>query len=98
MIVSVINLSNGRVSDKKLQDAIRAVNRQIAEDFEPHWRFGGMLRLEGRTSRAKGMFRQSDMRGDAVLYLWDEVDPEGVDGYHDKNYDGIPYGAVYLGL
>lgn len=39
-----------------------------------------------------------EMRGDAVLYLWDSVDPDGADGYHDRNLRGIPYGVVYIDL
>ena len=35
MIVSVINLSNGRLSDAEVHDAIRAVNRQVSEDLAP---------------------------------------------------------------
>ena len=98
MIVSVINLSNGRCSDAELHEAIRAVNRQVAQDFAPYWGFGGALRLEGRTSRRKGIFHQADMRGDAVLYVWDGVDTDGADGFHAANYGGIPFGIVYLGL
>ena len=98
MIVSVINLSNGKVSDAEMQAAIRAVNRQVAEDFAPYWGFGGTLRLEGRVSRGKSKVSQSDMRGDAVLYVHDGEDVDGADGYHDKNYRGIPYGFVFLGL
>ena len=44
MIISVINMSNGAVRDQDLQRAIRAVNRQIAEDFSSYWGFGSQLR------------------------------------------------------
>jgi hypothetical protein len=98
VIVSVINLSNGRCSDAEVQRAIRAINRQIAQDFAPYWGFGGTLRLEGRTSRGRGISDQADMRGDAVLYIWDGVDPDGADGFHYTHYRGIPFGVVYLGL
>ncbi len=37
MIISVINQPNGKVKDDYLQRVIRAVNRQIEEDFEPYW-------------------------------------------------------------
>ena len=40
MIISVINMSAGAVSDGALIRAIRAINRQIAEDFAPFWSFG----------------------------------------------------------
>jgi hypothetical protein len=38
------------------------------------------------------------MRGDAVLYLWDEVDVKDALGYHDRNHHGIPYGFVFTEL
>jgi len=98
MIVSVINLSNGRLSDAEVHDAIRAVNRQVSEDFAPYWGFGGTLRLEGRAKRAKRIVSQSDMRGDAVLYIWDGEDEGGAEGYHDLAFRGIPYGIVFLGV
>jgi hypothetical protein len=98
MIVSVINLSNGKLSDADIQAAIRAVNRQVAEDFAPYWGFGGTLRLEGRASRGQRKVSQADMRGDAVLYVHDGKDVDDADGYHDKNYRGIPYGFVFLGV
>jgi len=36
MIISVINHTAGQVSDEELQNAIRAINRQIREDYEPY--------------------------------------------------------------
>jgi hypothetical protein len=98
MIVSVINLSGGKLSDRAVHDAIRAINRQVAEDFAPHWGFGATLRLEGRASRGKRTMSQADMRGDAVLYLLDETDVDDAEGFHDDNYQGIPYGFVFLTL
>ncbi|MEP6547275.1 MAG: hypothetical protein ABJD53_07390 [Gammaproteobacteria bacterium] len=97
MIVSVINLTTGKLTDEAIQSAIRAVNRQVSQDFVPYWGFGGQLRLEGKSNRKRSN-ATSDMRGDAVLYLCNEVGNSGVDGYHDKTYRGIPYGAVYLEL
>ena len=47
MLISIVNLSHGALADEDLQRVIRAINRQIAEDFEPYWSFGATLRLEG---------------------------------------------------
>lgn len=96
MIISVINLSSGVVSDARLQNAIRAVNRQIADDFQPYWGFGARLRLEGKSGLGRAAVEAADMRGDAVLYV--RVRPRTVadDGFHDTNFAGIPYGFVYL--
>jgi hypothetical protein len=96
MIISLINMSNGAVSDGDLQTAIRAVNRQIREDFEPYWGFGARLRLEGKSGQRKRGFDPADMRGDAVLYLRDVARIRDAEGYHDRNFSGIPYGFVFL--
>jgi hypothetical protein len=98
MIISVINLSGGAVSDGELQRAIRAVNRQIAGDFAPYWGFGAQLRLEGRSGRGRTALQQVDMRGDAVLYLRDAAKVTDAEGYHDRHFFGIPYGFVFLEL
>lgn len=49
MIISVINHTNGKLSDEEVQTAIRAINRQIKEDFELYWSLGVMLRLQGKS-------------------------------------------------
>lgn len=98
MFISIINHSNGQVTDEQLQGAIRAINRQIAEDYEPYWSLGATLRLEGRSGQKPQKQNIADMRGDAVIYLWDKVDVEGALGYHDANNRGIPYGFVFTEL
>jgi len=67
MIISVINHTSGQVSDEELQFTIRAINRQIKEDFEPYWSLGATLRLEGRSGTQPDVQYPSDMRGDAVI-------------------------------
>jgi hypothetical protein len=47
MIISIINHSNGKVTNKRMQEVIRAINRQIKEDFKPYWSLDATLRLEG---------------------------------------------------
>ena len=98
MIISIINHSNGKIDDEELQVAIRAINRQIAHDFEPYWSLSAELRLEGRSESKPTRHSLADMRGDAVLYVWDEIDPDDALGYHDANDRGIPYGFVFLGM
>jgi len=100
MIISVINHTNNRISDEELQCAIRAINRQIAEDFEPYWSMGAQLRLEGRSEKEPRPNKQTlaDMRGDAIIYMWDKADVDNALGYHDKNNRGIPYGFVFAEL
>ena len=98
MIISVINHTNGEISDEELQCAIRAINRQISEDFAPYWGLSAELRLEGKSEKKPSKHSLADMRGDAVMYVWDQVDVDDALGYHDKNDRGIPYGFVFKEL
>ncbi len=98
MIISVINHTSGRLLDEQVQNAIRAINRQIREDFAPYWSLGAQLRLEGRSGPNPTKQSLPDMRGDAVLYLWDKSDVEDALGYHDRNNAGIPFGFVFLDI
>ncbi len=97
MIISLINHSKV-VSDEEVQQVIRAINRQIREDFEPYWSFGATLRLEGPIGKRPSIDKLNDMRGDAVLYLVDGVNALQATGWHLANYRDIPYGIVFLGL
>jgi len=97
MIITVVNQSK-RIADDELQHAIRAVNRQIREDFQPYWSKGAMLRLEGKAGKQPDRVTLPEMRGDAVLYLWDKVDLPGAEGYHMANARGIPFGFVFTEL
>ena len=96
MLISIVNLSHGALADEELQRVIRAINRQIAEDFEPYWSFGATLRLEGAVGVRPRQKTLSEMRGDALIYVWDKIDVEDALGYHDRNDNGIPYGIVSL--
>ncbi len=95
MIISVINHATSQLSDEEVQIAIRAINRQIAQDFEPYWSLGAMLRLEGRSGQQPDIESPIDMRGDAIIYLWDDVNVDNALGFHDKNNRGIPFGFVF---
>lgn len=98
MLISVINHTNGKISDEDVQVALRAINRQIREDYEPYWHIGGELRLEGKSGSKPSKQNITDMRGDAVLYLWDAVDVDDALGYHEANNRGVPYGFVFTEL
>lgn len=98
MLISVINHTNGTILDEHVQVALRAINRQIREDYEPYWHIGGELRLEGKSGKKPLKQSLADMRGDAVLYLWDSVDVDDALGYHDRNNAGVPYGFVFTEL
>lgn len=96
MIISVVNMAG--IPDAEMQRVIRAVNRQIHEDFMPYWSLGATLRLEGRSQAVPDKLGLADMRGDAMLYVWDQVDVPNALGYHDANARGIPYGFVFTQL
>lgn len=98
MIISVINLTSGKIADEEAQAVIRSINRQIRDDFEPYWSFGAQLRLEGNSSSKPSKQSFVDMRGDAILYLWDKTNVDNALGYHDANNKGIPYGFVFTEL
>lgn len=98
MNISVVNHTNGKVSDEELQCVIRAINRQIREDFEPYWSISGSMRLEGRSVMDPDAVRHADMRGDAIIYLWDKTDVEDASGYHEKNNRGVPFGFVFTSI
>lgn len=94
MRISVVNLTQGKISDATLQAAVRAVNRQIDEDFAPVWGMPAELRLEGWSKKPFDRKSHADLRGDAILYVWDKIDVEDALGYHDKTNSGIAFGIV----
>jgi len=98
MLISIINHTSGKISDERVQEAIRGINRQIKEDFEPYWGMGATLRLEGTSLIQPDKTQLTDMRGDAVLYLWDDPDVPNALGYHARNHKGIPFGFVFTEL
>lgn len=95
MIISTINRSKN-LHDEDILPVIRAINRQIQEDFYPYWSLSASLRLEGKVGKAINKNELADMRGDAVLYIADQADIKDALGYHDTNFRGIPYGFVFL--
>jgi hypothetical protein len=99
VIIAVINHTAGLISDAEVQHTIRAVNRQINEDFRPHWGYGATLRLEGSTlpanARIPSAMDDLGARGDAVIYLWDPIDTREALGFHALHHLGVPYGFVF---
>lgn len=106
MRISVINHSNGNIKDNEIIKVIRAINRQIQEDFEPYWSMGATLRLEGRSQEKPNIVNLMDMRGDAIIYVWAkskeedskslQEEAEDAIGYHNQNFRGVPYSFVFI--
>jgi hypothetical protein len=99
MQITVANYS--AQPDEKVQPVIRAVNRQIAEDFRAFWWQEARLRLGRRTAAVADPQHPVEMRGDAILYLLDDpTDPsvEDILGYHAENADGVAFGFVFTAI
>ena len=96
MIISIVNDTS--LYRQEVQTTIRAVNRQLKEDFRPYWHIDAQLRLEGRTEEALDPNRTFNMRGDGVIYLTEEDDAGRALGYHERNLRGVPCGFVSTGL
>lgn len=94
--ISVVNFSD--LADNEVQDAIRAVNRQIQEDFAPIWGAVWDLRLHGSSFDASNPDTLSEefVQGEAVLYIVDESHLPGAAGYHALNGREIPFGFVFV--
>jgi len=86
------------MEDESVLPALRAINRQIAEDFAPYWGQHAALRLEGRATTRPEREQPPELRGDAILYLYDVPDVEGALGYHHENSAGLPVGFVFTEL
>lgn len=97
MIISLINRSKV-ISDEEMQRVVRAINRQITEDFTPYWSFGATVRIEGAVGPRMNTQTLPDMRGDAVMYVLDGLNKNEAEGWHDTNFRDIPCGFVYLGM
>src|SRR4029453_17897152 len=98
MRVSVVNFTKGkkRLAQSKVEEVIRAVNRQIKEDFESYWHLQAELRLDSAASEKPGDAKAAhpSLRGDAILYLISDVDEDDYLGFHETHLTGIPYGVV----
>ncbi|MGH8780044.1 alkaline phosphatase family protein [Paraburkholderia sp.] len=95
--ISVVNRSSS-IAEREMHRVVRAINRQIAEDFEPYWAFGGRLRVDGPAGPSASLNQLAELRGDALLYVVDSATSSDALGYHTRNLAGIPYGFVYLDL
>ena len=60
MIISVLNHTNGKLSDEEVQEVLRAINCQIEGDFAPYWSLSAMLRLEGKSGKQPSKQTLSD--------------------------------------
>jgi hypothetical protein len=91
--ITILNMTEQ--DDEDVLTVVRAVNRQIAEDFFPYWGQSATLRLEGRANTQPYKEKPPELRGDGIIYVRDQADIQGALGYHAENNLGIPYGFVF---
>ena len=96
MIISLINRT--KIPDREVLLVIRAINRQLAEDFSPHWNIHAQVKLEGTLPGKINVNTAANLRGNAIVYLADKFKKNDPLGFHDLNNRGIPFGIVYTEL
>jgi hypothetical protein len=98
MLISVVNHTDGTLTDADVQNAIRAINAQIAHDYKPYWHISAELRLEGSIGKDPDEKALPELRGDAVIYLWNDTNVDDALGYHETNAAGVPFGFIFTEL
>ena len=95
--ISVINFFTD-LTDQEVQKAIRAVNRQVVEDFAPIWGSAYILRLHAANfdPADSASLAEEAVRGEAVIYLVDEATVSGALGFHDLNASEMSVGFVFF--
>ena len=95
--IAVINFST--VPDAAVQAAIRVINRQVLEDFQPIWGSAYISKLHAALPLVNGQPMQ-DMKvpAEAVIYIVDQPTIAGALGYHDMNNAEVPVGFVFTDL
>src|SRR5262245_8986560 len=98
MLISIVNHTDGKLSDPQVQAAIRAINAQMAYDYRPYWHRSAELRLEGSIGADPDDKALPELRGDAIIYLWNDVNTDDALGFHELNAGGVPFGFVFTEL
>ena len=94
--IAIFNFSN--LNDQEVQDAIRAVNRQVIEDFLPIWGCGRLARLLAASYSPgdEGSLMEESVQADSAIYLVNEGTLQDALGYHSMNTKEVPVGFVYV--
>ncbi len=91
MLISVFNRSGGDISNDAAQHVIGAINRQIREDFVPHWGVNGVLQLEMEGGSPEGNYPE---RGGAAIYIGSQRECDDAISHHLRSFAGVPFGSV----
>ncbi len=94
--IAIVNFSER--SDQDVQDAIRAVNRQVTEDFMPIWGGARVLRLHAASFEPAhpDSLAEEPVQADSVIYLVNESTLAGALGFHDMNTRELAIGFVFV--
>ena len=94
--IAIINFSS--LNDQEVQRAIRAVNRQVTEDFMPIWGAGRICKLHSSPwgPGDEDVLAEDPVPADSVIYLIDEGSIAWALGYHSINSLEIPVGFVFI--
>jgi hypothetical protein len=86
------------LNDQAAQEAIRAVNRQVIEDFMPIWGYGRLLKLQAVDFNPADpdTLAPQKVPADSAMYLVDEASLPGALGFHDLNTRDVPVGFVFV--
>lgn len=97
--IAIINFAS-ELSDQEVQDAVRAMNRQVIEDFMPIWGCGRLCRLHESVVDVsdEDSLTEERVQADSVIYLVDESSLPGALGYHSINASELPVGFVFVEL
>jgi hypothetical protein len=98
MLISIVNHTDGKLTDAQVQNAVRAINTQIAHDYKPYWHIHAELRLEGSIGDDPDDKALPELRGDAIIYLWNDTNVDDALGFHETNASGAPFGFVFTEL
>ncbi len=96
--LAIINFSD--IDDRDVRLALRAVNRQVVEDYVPIWGSGFYCKLH-RRERLPGqpdVIEAEALKGDAALFLVDRPRINAALSYCAINAAEIPVGFVFTDL
>ena len=96
--IAIINFSS--LPDDKVQNVIRAVNRQVTDDFMPVWGSGYICKLHASAfdPAHPGVLQEDSVSAEGVIYLVNQPHIAGALGYHDMNNAEVPVGFVFTEL
>lgn len=96
--IAIINFSS--IPDGEVQNVLRAINRQVTEDFMPIWGSGHICKLHASAfdPAHPDILKEDPVPAEGVIYLVNDPHIAGALGYHDMNNAEIPVGFVFTAL